>query len=429
MKTASALARYFRLLNHVLLKRRLPHGLMSWRYLLPTINPRVQLHRHLWWASGNAWPRSVWCVIQGLLWLRWNLWSAWWASGRTIARLGPTVRAKEGISLTRQTTCTLRLALGWCIPPSAVYRFGLYRTPEQALDYVFDHEGHAYHVWRSRPLGLTKATMRLLQDKVVFAEQMRALGVQVAPTSNCVAHQCASVAIQSLVTSGNGIFCKSRSGHRGIGAFSAWRTSEGLQGQTFEGVGLPNSGAVENAWQQLLERDDALVQPRLMNHPDLAPMVFGLDGSEAITVRLISQWSGARLEILSATIEVPAGRHSATGNTIYAIFPIDADTGVVLRLPANVSIRDEMYGRYEKMISLKKGTPVPYWNALVTDSGLAHGHFKQVKAIAWDWVITRAGPVLLEGNFGWGCATPQQFQGGLLALDDKVAAEIRRVAL
>jgi hypothetical protein len=41
--------------------------------------------------------------------------------------------------------------------------------------------------------------------------------------------------------------------------------------------------------------------------------------------------------------------------------------------------------------------------------------FPDVWAIAWDWVITPSGPVLLEGNSGWGTATPQMIQGGFLA--------------
>jgi len=38
-----------------------------------------------------------------------------------------------------------------------------------------------------------------------------------------------------------------------------------------------------------------------------------------------------------------------------------------------------------------------------------------IDAIAWDWGVTRAGALLLEGNAGWAVATPQLPEGGLPA--------------
>lgn len=61
-----------------------------------------------------------------------------------------------------------------------------------------------------------------------------------------------------------------------------------------------------------------------------------------------------------------------------------------------------------------EGLAVPNWAALVTASERAHAAFPNVWAIAWDWVITPTGAVLLEGNSGWGTAMPQLLTGGLL---------------
>jgi hypothetical protein len=57
---------------------------------------------------------------------------------------------------------------------------------------------------------------------------------------------------------------------------------------------------------------------------------------------------------------------------------------------------------------------VPHWQALVAASLAAHRQFPDVCAIAWDWIITPEGPLLLEGNTGWGTATPQLILGGFL---------------
>jgi hypothetical protein len=51
---------------------------------------------------------------------------------------------------------------------------------------------------------------------------------------------------------------------------------------------------------------------------------------------------------------------------------------------------------------------------LVIASERAHAVFPDVWAIAWDWVLTPEGPVLLEGNSGWGTTLPQRLEGGLL---------------
>lgn len=57
---------------------------------------------------------------------------------------------------------------------------------------------------------------------------------------------------------------------------------------------------------------------------------------------------------------------------------------------------------------------VPRWHELADYTHQAHATFPDIRAIAWDWVITPAGPVLLEGNVGWGAAMPQLMLGGFL---------------
>ena len=57
---------------------------------------------------------------------------------------------------------------------------------------------------------------------------------------------------------------------------------------------------------------------------------------------------------------------------------------------------------------------LPDWRSLIDASHRAQAQFPGIWPIAWDWVLTADGPMLLEGNLGWGGAVPQQLQGGWL---------------
>ena len=310
-------------------QRRRPHGLITWRYLLPGTDPRIRLHRYFWWHSGGRWPRAMWFVVESWLWLRWVFWYGWRASWRVVRRFGSEVRAEQGISLKRQAWITLRLALGYCVLPGDVYRFRLYRTPGSVLDYVYDHEASAYHTWRSAPLGLKPESLQCIQDKVTLAERLKAVDVPVVATRQIIAAGSA-LSLDAVLGNWTQAFCKTRSGNQGRGAFAVRRTDNGFVGQTFAGYELATTADTEAAWSALLALDDALIQPVLTNHPDLAPMA---ESGEAITVRYISEWQGGALGCLLATLEIPAGRGDS-GRTRYESMSIDATVGRFLPLPA-----------------------------------------------------------------------------------------------
>jgi hypothetical protein len=286
-----------------------------------------------------------------------------------------------------------------------------------ALDYVFDQEIQAYHAWRNKDLGFNQASHQLLQDKARFAECVAAQGISVVPNLARVPKFEPDLAPlrESLHCAGH-VFCKMNSGNQGRGAFAAWQVTQGWAGRSYSGAALSDTGAVENAWRQLLLLDDALIQPCLANHPELAPLA-GLD--ELITVRFISQWQddGAGLACLSAILEVPAGL-SKKGQIFYANLPILAETGE-LRPATQASLTPDgaVRAALERVAYLAGLQPaLPGWGELVSASYRAHALFTDVRAIAWDWAITPDGPVLLEGNSGWGLGNLQVLSAiGLLA--------------
>lgn len=391
-----------------------PSGLVSWRYLLPISDRRMRLHRTFWWTASTRLFGILGLIIQLWLFLRWMLWSGWRNSWRTVRQLGPEIAVKEQIPVSRQLFITLKLSLGWCITPFEVYRFELYKQPEKALDYVYDRETHAYHAWRNQNKEKTTDSLELLQDKSALENRLRDRGIPVVISVQSIAQDC-SLPLARLIGQLDRVFCKTRSGNQGLGAFAAWRNDAGLTGKTFQGQNLTDSAAVEKAWRALLRRDEGLIQPLLSNHPLLAAMA---EGDEAITVRYISQFENLSLTCLSATLEVPTGLHHQTRRMTYAILPIDAGSGTLQSWPADSRLSEENRNRQQAVI--ERGTAdrlLPHWRDLVEFSHRAHRQFPDLVAIAWDWVITPEGPVLLEGNSGWGTATPQMLKGGFLTTE------------
>lgn len=395
------------------LHRALPHGLLGWRYLFPGSDRRILLHRQIWWQAGGRWPRVIWLAFELWLALRWRVFHALPACWRAVRRLGATVRQNEGISLKRQAAIVLDLAFAWGIPPHQVYQFGLYRRSERALDYIYDLEVPAYQQWRNRARGGTGLGMKIIQDKRALAEKLGGLGIPVVDSRRVVPRTDAPPALASLLPPGAKVFCKTRSGNRGIGAFSACCENGELRGQTFEGQALTDAEAVEAAWRGLCQRDDALIQPLLENHPTLAGLAHN---EEVITVRYISRWQGQEIACLSATLEVPTGRHEKSGHTQYQVLPINAESGQLHPFAPQGHWSEKLTSDANRF--WEKAEPIgnlPDWHALVQFTRRAHSEFTGIDAIAWDWVLTPQGPILLEGNTGWGTATPQVLNGGLLA--------------
>jgi hypothetical protein len=312
----------------------------------------------------------------------------------------------------------LYLALVWCIPPRDSFRFGLHRHPDTALDYVFDHEVGAWHRRRSLPLGWHRSSRELLQNKPRLGEFLGAKGIPMTPTLAVVSRRSPHRSLASTLSGPAPAFCKMQSGNQGLGAFAAWREGDGLRGRTFSGRPLPDTEAVETAWHDLLKLDDALIQPRLGNHPCLASL--GLQ-DEAITVRWISEWREGQLACLSAVLEVPTHRAEKDGSTLYTILPIEAVTGRVLSWPTTPGLTREArewVDRLERTFHERGLETLPYWPELADWTAQAHAAFPDIYAIAWDWVITPEGPVLLEGNTGWGAGIPQMLCGGFLRVND-----------
>ena len=360
-----------------------PSGLFNWHYLRPRLPPLPAWHRALWWRSRNRLPWVLWLPLELLRLLHWQGLGAGRALRLADAANAARVFAAEGIAPAAQFERLAYWARRWVIAPEYGHDLGLYRKGVDGLAFLYPHEQQAYHRLMNARRGVGKADYRLVQDKYRLAERLSAAGVPVVATRECMQGGLAD--LESALAEQPAVFCKSRFGSRGEGAFRVQRSRQGgLQGQLLSGEALPSESDVRAAWQALAGRGEVLIQPYLHNHPQLQNLAGG-DGP--VTVRLITRMHGDVAEAWASLLYVQAPGDSADRS--YWLLKIDLATG---RL-------SDAFGHWQE--TAIESLVVPYWPAIVSHSLQSQSALPRLWAIAWDWIVTPDGPVLLEGNTGW----------------------------
>lgn len=420
-------ARLYRFLWREAVRRPLPHGLVHWRYALPHLRGPLSRQRSIWWASLPALPRPLWLALETSLWLRWQVWGGPRSVWRAVRRLGPSVRDEEGLGLARQAWRTWTLSAAYCVPPFEAYRYRLYRAADRSRvgDLVYDHTTAAFHATRNSVPAGAKASLQVLADKERHTATLAGLGVPVAPIL-AVVRRGTDERLEAHVPAGGACFCKPRHGSRGHGAFAARWDDGTLVVETLDGRRL-GAGEAAAHWARLLDDDDMLVQPLLRTHPALADLATDDD---VVTVRYISERGlgpergETDVGCYCASVELPAGRVGDARRLAYVILEVEPSSGDIKELP-----REQQSGgtaRTCEAVHARLGRrQVPGWDQVRHGSHVAHAQLPGIHAIAWDWALTTVGPRLLEGNAGWGVATPQMLKGGLLGAHPEAGSALR----
>ncbi|WP_164088962.1 sugar-transfer associated ATP-grasp domain-containing protein [Sphingorhabdus sp. YGSMI21] len=407
----SKVTRWLKALRRELLWRNIPHGMVSWRYL-STSNPQIEAHRQIFWTALPGMPKPLYVLVEAILWLKWAGLFGWLALFRALRGYGTRLRDERGVSRPRQFCTLVRISIGACMPPGEAYRFGLVEHPARLWNYVSDRHIAAFHRWRNSRRAISPETTARLADKAAATDFLQARGIPMAPIL-AIASADTGFDFAAALEKHRRLFCKSRSGNRGLGAFECWKMGQVIEGRTFEGDPLPDRRSVMAAWEALLQLDIGLVQPALQNHPQLAPLVP--DG-RAITVRCITRRSEQGSSILSATLEIPTMRKPSDKRDVYVILPVDAESGLVQPIVDDMLLLAEARQNQRDMLAQRDDhLPLPDWQSLIDHSLAAHDHYADFWAIAWDWVLTPQGPILLEGNNGFGGSLPQILTGGFLS--------------
>lgn len=388
---------------------------MSWRYALPGNDKIIGRHRQLWLVSRGNHCLFAWLLREFVVWLIWLLFGAWYSLYLTLKTYGREIARLEGISISRQTITLMRLALKWCIPPRQILELGVYRNPLTALDYIYDIEIAAFQDLLNMPrTSQDTSDEKLLQDKVGLSISLRALGIPMARTIALFLRGSESMdKLILMLSEKQRLFCKARHGCKGIGSFAVWHSGGNTTGRMLNGRDLPDKLSIEKILNKLLEMDDVIIQPLLVNHESMS--MLSPDG-ETITVRVITLRQGRNYQVLCAMMAIPVFVAPNLSRMTHLTLPVKCDNGLPQRYPAQGFLNqagrllaEDLYNRWPTQKSL------PFWNVVLKDSIRAHGCLHHLAAVAWDWVLTVEGPVMLEGNSGWGTIMPQLICGGFLA--------------
>ena len=408
--------RFFAFADRYFIRRALPHGIVSWRYLLPHPPPKVLIHRRLWFMGRDPRiPLPLYLIIEVLLWLRWVAFGCWWNSLRTVRRRGRDVRQGEGIAMAVQLMRVLALSLCHCAPPGEIYAFALYRpgAKETVWEYVFVHEISAFHSWRNAGLVGSRDSSALLQDKFRLAELLSSNGIPMAPLLE-LAPRGAPFDPTPFLRSSARLFCKPRHGSAGRDAFVIEGGGNGEYPAIFAVIsGLKGKPATAASLRTAMGRDDFLIQPLMENHPRFAALS---PAGDAITLRVITERHSSGIRCFCPTLEIPGGTGAEAVGHI--ILPVDLPSGRVTRFPED-RLPHRARARHDAVLASLGECIVPFWDEIKESAMAAHGFFPGLHAIAWDYVVTATGPLMLEGNGGWGATTPQVLHGGMLRNDKR----------
>lgn len=370
-----------------------PTVLFSLGYLCRSLPPEQALHRALWWRNRNRLPRLLWLPLQLLRILHWRWFGYRRAVTAAVVAYGERIANDEGIPVAEQRDRIAVWARQWCIMPDEAYAFGLYREGRDGLLRLYAGELQSFHQWMNAKRGAQRADYHAVQDKQYLADRLSELGIPVAATLN--AKQGGFEQLESALAAMPAVFCKLRYGSRGESAFRVESSADGLIGRTLAGKLLDTEAAVLAAWSELAGKGPVLIQPYLSNHPQLQNLS---DGAESITLRVITRMQGNATSVWMGLLYVQAPG-DAVGRG-YWLLKIDADSGQVVDAfglwPASEGGVDN-----SAQLRMLDGQAMPFWQDIARYSVQAHAELPRLWTVAWDWIVTSDGPILLEGNSGW----------------------------
>lgn len=389
-------------------RRRLPYGLFSLRFLALSADPYISSHRSLRLSTSCAW-RAFFTAANFWLLPRWLIWSAWRMSENVVRSHGDAAQNAGAPPPAGQRRAVLRLALLHSIPPQAWYLYQLWQPSRNKWAYVYDNELPQFHQFHN---GKVKgAGSRLLADKWLFAHTATARGIAMPP-SLAELHSGGHEVLLALLGQHQALFCKPRFGNASHGAFAVIMRDSVLQLKLLADGTVQQGMSATDTITRLLSQCDYLVQPLLANHATLQALcdqeVQGF--AEAISLRLLSRHRQGKFDLFGAYLEIPRREN---GHKIHALIAIDADTGR-LRTDDDNWHYHQLRQRHPQLLPAAADITIPHWHQILAQALKAHACANDINIVAWDFIVTDEGALLLEGNINWRVTPVQILFGPLL---------------
>ena len=143
-----------------------------------------------------------------------------------------------------------------------------------------------------------------------------------------------------------------------------------------------------------------LVQPRMINHPDIADLSNGALSTARIMTCLDEK---GRPEVVAAVFRMAIGRNVVVDNIHAGGIAAEVHLRSGVLGPASNLGDDARLGWLEMHPDTGRpiaGRTLPLWNEACELATRAHRAFADRTVIGWDVAITANGPILVEGNSG-----------------------------
>ena len=393
----------------------MPYGLLSSGILMWRKDGRNNFHRKVLFSQRGRLPWMIWLLSQWFLAVRWRWFFAAQATDNALSRYGAVIAAQEGLSIEDQRRSILKLSKRYCIHPQSIYRFRLYRDPKTALNFVFPREVKPLHRLRNTKCG--EDDKSVMQDKFKFSQRCTSAGLPSVPTMQSLKKGKSIASAEIRFGGHSGVFLKSRSGFRGLGAFSIEKRQDQLIGHMHhDGRTIRTDEEIQTALDDLLRNDDVLVQPCLSNDQLLSSVA---PPNQTVVLRVVTIGSSIQPLIYSAYLRIPLFVESSAYHPEYSyevLAGVNVMSGEICKNVDSSLSLNPYAGAYEERVlkELGKAPVVKFWNEIAHYSIEAQKEFSGLWAVGWDWFVTEKRPYLLEGNVDWEAQKPQEISGGLV---------------
>ncbi len=310
---------------------------------------------------------------------------------------GAMIRARTGKSLARQLREQSHLALAHGIPPRWYYTFELFETGNRSRAGQYLQRGET----KRGVYGILKRAngLRLspLTDKVAFAAHCHAHQIPAVPVLLTITPGAfASSRVDDLLLPRADLFVKPNHGKGGHGA-ERWDYRPHDTYESADGTRLRAADLVQHL-RRLPFEEGVLVQPRRVNHPELA----NLSNGALATVRIVTcRNEHGAFEATNAVLRMAQGRNHVVDNFHAGGLAarVDLASGRLghatdLGVLPNVGWR-ATHPDSGAQIARRR---LPMWSEALALAVRAHAAFADRVLIGWDVGILENGPELVEGN-------------------------------
>jgi len=317
---------------------------------------------------------------------------------------GAAIKSRTGKGIARQMLEQLYLVAAYDVLPPWYYIFELFDDAKRrrAGEYLhrFETKGGIFRFLKRTPRGASRTP---LSDKLRFAARCHEHGLPSVPVLLTAEK---GEFVRAGLQGGDpaprvpevDLFVKPAGGRGGFGA-ERWHVEGSGRYSDGNGRVLTTGELLGHIRRQsLVER--CVVQPRLVNHPDIADLSNGA----LSTVRILTiENERGEFEPTHAVLRMAVGSNTTVDNFHAGgiAAKVDLRTGELGRA-TDIGLRPDRSwcASHPDTHARIQGRVLPFWPETLALASRAHAAFADRVLIGWDVAILEDGPVLIEGNAG-----------------------------